>query len=49
MPSDVNYEDAVEWLEKLRKEANRKGDHRTQRLIEYIREVLWRDNDMRTS
>ena len=47
--SKVTYKDAVEWLDKHHKEANEKGDHNTQRLIEYIKEVLWIDNDMRNS
>jgi len=47
--SAVNYADADEWLKRLHEDANRRGDHKEQRIIEYIREVLWIDNDMRNS
>lgn len=43
------YEEAMKWLEEQHKEANRKGNHEMQRLLEYIQEVVWRDNDMRNS
>jgi hypothetical protein len=50
MPSKyVTHEDAIKWLQDLYDEAKRKGDHGEQRMIEYIQEVLWRDNDMRNS
>ncbi len=39
------YEDAMEWLD-LKLEEAEYGD---EEIIEYIKEVLWRDNDMRTS
>lgn len=44
-----DYEDAMAWLDELYKDANRRGIHKEQRIIEYIQEVLWRDNDMRNS
>lgn len=46
---EVGYEEAMEWLDNLHKDANRRGRHKEQRMIEYIQEVLWRDNDMRNS
>lgn len=46
---DVTHEDAMKWLEELHYQANRRGNHSEQRMIEYIQEVLWRDNDMRNS
>jgi hypothetical protein len=41
----VNYEDAMEWLDQKLEEA----EYGDEEIIEYIKEVLWRDNDMRTS
>ena len=43
---DVTHEDAMKWL-RLMKECAYKQEERD--LIEYIQEVLWRDNDMRNS
>jgi hypothetical protein len=40
------YKDAMEWLDLKLEEAAGYGD---EEIIEYIKEVLWRDNDMRTS
>ncbi len=45
----VTHEDAMKWLDNLHQDANRRGNHKEQRMVEYIQEVLWRDNDMRTS
>ena len=42
----VDYEEAMKWL-RLMKECSYKQEERD--LIEYIQEVLWRDNDMRNS
>ncbi len=41
------YEEAMSWLESMKEEYD-PGDY-TRDIIEYIKEVLWRDNDMRTS
>ena len=41
------HEDAMEWLELMK--SNFELDDEIQRTIKYIQEVLWRDNDMRTS
>ena len=41
----ANYEDAMEWLDQKLEEA----EYGDEEIIEYIKEVLWRDNDMRTS
>jgi hypothetical protein len=41
----VDYEDAMEWLDQKLEEA----EYGDEEIIEYIKEVLWRDNDMRTS
>ena len=43
---EVNHEKAMEWL-RLMKEIAYKQEERD--LIEYIQEILWRDNDMRNS
>jgi hypothetical protein len=43
---EVNHEKAMKWL-RLMKEIAYKQEERD--LIEYIQEVLWRDNDMRNS
>jgi hypothetical protein len=40
------YEEAMKWL-RLMKERAYKQEEKD--LIEYIQEVLWRDNDMRNS
>jgi len=40
--SKVTYEEAVEWLNQLAEYGDRE-------IIEYIKEVLWYDNDMRNS
>lgn len=40
------YEEAMRWL-RLMKEAAYKQEERE--LIEWIEEVVWRDNDMRNS
>lgn len=40
------YENAKAWLEQLHKEANQKGDHETQRMIEVLQEQLWRLEDL---
>ena len=42
---EVTYEDAMEWLDQKLEEA----EYGDEEIIEYIKEVLWRDNDMRTS
>ena len=42
-----DYEDAMEWLESMKAEYDQ-GD-RVIEIIEYIQEVVWRDNDMRNS
>lgn len=41
------HEDAMEWLELMK--SNFELDDEIQSTIKYIKEVLWRDNDMRTS
>jgi hypothetical protein len=41
----ADYEDAMEWLDQKLEEA----EYGDEEIIEYIKEVLWRDNDMRTS
>jgi hypothetical protein len=43
---DVTYEEAMEWLEL---KAAKAQEEKEMEIIEYIQEVLWRDNDMRTS
>jgi hypothetical protein len=43
--SKVTYEEAVEWLEWL----NQVSEYGDREIIEYIKEVLWCDNDMRNS
>ena len=40
------YEDAIAWL-KLK--AAKAQEEKEMEIIEYIQEVLWRDNDLRTS
>jgi hypothetical protein len=45
MMREVTYEDAMEWLDQKLEEA----EYGDEEIIEYIKEVLWRDNDMRTS
>lgn len=44
---DVTHEDAMNWLESMERIFDL--DDEIQSTIKYIREVLWRDNDMRTS
>lgn len=46
MGSQVTHEDAMEWLENLYDKVEFLEE---QDIVEYIQEVLWRDNDMRTS
>lgn len=41
------YEDAMQWLQYMKIEYDQ-GD-RAIEIIEYIKEVLWNDNDMRNS
>jgi hypothetical protein len=41
------HEDAMNWLESMERIFDL--DDEIQSTIKYIREVLWRDNDMRTS
>jgi hypothetical protein len=43
---NVTHEEAMEWLDELYEKVDYLED---QKIIEYIQEVLWRDNDMRTS
>ncbi len=43
---NVTHEEAMEWLDALYEKVDYLED---QKIIEYIQEVLWRDNDMRTS
>ena len=45
--TDVSYEDAMKWLEFMK--GNYSPEEDDTHIIEYIQEVLWRDNDMRTS
>lgn len=47
--SEVTYEEAMAWLDKHHGEANRWGDHKQQRIIEYIQEILWCYTDMSDS
>jgi hypothetical protein len=44
---DVTHEDAMNWLESMERIFDL--DDEIQSTIKYIREVLWRDNDMRNS
>ena len=41
----VDYEEAMHWLNQRLQEA----EYGDEEIIEYIREVLWRDNDLRNS
>jgi hypothetical protein len=43
----ISHGRAIKWLQDLYDEAKRKGDHGEQRMIEYIREAVWDDWDMR--
>lgn len=43
------YNKAVVWLEKHQFNANKRGDHNEQRVIDYIKEMLWQYEDMRNS
>ncbi len=45
----TDYNKAIVWLEKHQFNANKRGDHYEQRVIEYIKEMLWRYEDMRNS
>lgn len=49
LSEEVMYEEAMKWMVSEHQKANAAGDHITQRIIEYIQEVVWRDNDMRNS
>ena len=40
------YEEAMKWLDWKAAKADEEDE---MKIIEYIQEVLWRDNDMRTS
>lgn len=44
---DTMYKQATEWLESMKEEYD--PSDFAQYIIEYIEEVLWRDNDMRNS
>ena len=46
MGTQVTHEDSMRWL-RLMKVCAYKQEERD--LIDYIKEVLWRDNDMRNS
>jgi hypothetical protein len=41
----ATYEEAMEWLDQKLEEA----EYGDEEIIEYIKEVLWRDNDLRNS
>ena len=41
----ATYEEAMEWLDQKSEEA----EYGDEEIIEYIKEVLWRDNDLRNS
>ena len=43
------YEDAMEWLEQKYSEAHQRIDKEEMLLIEWIRDKLYFDNDMRNS
>ena len=45
----INYDRALAWLNKHHENAEKRDDHYERRVVEYIKEVLWRDNDMRNS
>ncbi len=45
MRGEVTYEDAMEWLTMKHEEA----EHGEPEIIEYIKEMLWRYEDMRNS
>ena len=45
MGTEVTHEEAMIWLESKLEEA----EYGEPEIIEYIQEVLWRDNDMRNS
>jgi len=43
----VDYEDAMKWLEYMKGEYSEEEDDTD--IIEYIQEMLWQYNDLRTS
>lgn len=45
----INYDKAIAWLDKHHENANKRGDHYEQRVVEYIKEMLWQYEDMRNS
>jgi hypothetical protein len=46
MGSQVTYEDAMNWLEKMHDKVEFLEE---QEIVEYIQEMLWRYEDMRNS
>jgi hypothetical protein len=46
MSNEVDYEEVLRWLRLMR---NTVYTDKERKIIEYIQEVLWIDNDMRNS
>ena len=46
MGTEVNFHDAMEWLEEAYEEADSLEE---QKIVEWIQEMIWRYEDMRNS